>query len=354
MTSASSTVSKSNSTSARKLFDSAKPTLLAVATAGLIAAALLLLSGVAPHTGFESLFSGGLGSQRAIEATVLGAVPLILMALGLSVAYTSRFWTIGAEGQFVLGALASAAVVLKLPTGPAVTSIALMLIAGALVGALVGFVPGVLRANYGINEVVTSLLLNFIAAFLLGYLVRKPLRSETSFQPRTASIPDKAVLPQLFGTRIDISIFLVVGLMVLTSYLLGATPLGVRLRMIGLNPTAANAMGVRTASLTIFLGLFSGATAGLAGAVQVAGQARFVNALISPGLGFTAIIVALLGRLHYGGVLIAGLAISALSVGGTRLQTDHEVSASLVTVVQAVLVLAMLAAGRKQREMVRS
>ena len=337
-----------NAVSGPAALESTKSLLAAAGVAVVIGAVLLALSGVAPHRGLGSLLSGGFGSRRAIEATVIGAVPLVLMALGLSVAYTCRFWTIGSEGQFILGALAAAAVANEFATGPAVTTIAAELLAGAAVGASVGLVPGILRAKYEISEVVTSLLLNFIALFLLGYLVRQPLRAETSFQPRTASIPDKAVLPELFGTRIHIGVFLVIALMILTSYLLGVTPLGTRLRMLGLNPTTTEAMGVRTGRLTVFVAAYAGAAAGLAGAVHLAGPVRFVNVLFSPGSGFTAIVVALLGRLHFGGVAVAGVLISAMTVGGFRMQADHEISASLVTVLYSALILAVLAAQRRR------
>jgi simple sugar transport system permease protein len=210
-------------------------------------------------------------------------------------------------------------------------------------------VVGVLRGRWNVNEVITSLLLNYVAIFLVGYLVRKPLGDPESFLRQTDQLPRAALLPYLHALRVHGGILVALALVPVVAYVMHRTPFGFRLDLLGSNPEAARTAGVDTARMTVLVMLVSGGLAGLAGALQVMGQETRVTAEISPGFGFTAIVVALLGRNRPLGVLVSALFIAGLSIGGVTMQTVEQVPSAIVVAVEALFVLFLLVADRMAR-----
>lgn len=311
-----------------------------------IGGVLLVISDANPIQAYRDIVAGSVGSIDSLEQTITTAIPVAMIALGLCVAFRANVWNIGGDGQFLIGALCATAVALTFGLDSALLLLPLALLAGAAGGAVYGGLVGGLRARWNVSEVITSLLLNYLAFYLVTYVVRQPLRGEGSYLPETDQLPAAATLPTLGSTSIHAGIFVLLGLVPVAAYLLGRTPLGFRVRMLGLNPEATKAVGVPTERLIVLTMLFSGGVSGLAGAVQVSGAAQFLSNALSNNFGFTAIVVALLGRLNPIGTVVAGLFIAALTVGGEELQRSQNVPQPIVTVISASFVLLVLVARR--------
>jgi len=279
------------------------------------------------------------------------AVPLVIMGLGLALAFRGRVYNIGAEGQLFMGALASGVVAIFLPLDFAPLLIAVSAVAGVAAGAAWGGIVGVLRARWGVNEVITSLLLNFVAILGFTYLVRRPLRAEgASIDLQGRSVQPEAVLPTLPSLNVHIGVFAALALVPLVWYLMARTPFGMRVRMMGFNAEAARTAGVNSRRMIVGLMLISGGMAGLAGAIQTLGLAEGLDLAISPGYGFTAIVVALLGRLHAVGVLLAALFIAMLQGGGQAMSVTEGLPYAIVLAIPGVFVVFLLIADRLARE----
>jgi simple sugar transport system permease protein len=272
--------------------------------------------------------------------------PLVLTAL--AVAVPSRIWLInvGGEGQLFVGALAGGALLLEVPGGSDLM-IGVALIAGIAGGALWAAVVGLLRARWGVNEVISSLLMNYIGIFAFDYVVRKPLGDPAAGNSLASrQLPDKAMLPSISGLYAHIGIFIALGIVPVVWYAMRYTPFGFRVRMMGLNEEAAKVAGVGTGRLIVALMAISGGLAGLAGVVQVIGVEGRMDGGISANYGFTAIVVALLGRLSAPGVLAAALLIAFLNVGGQAMSVDNGLPYSIVLAIEGVFVLFVLVADR--------
>lgn len=323
--------------------------LAAIVLALLVGAILIAIAGASPLPAYRSLVSGSIGSKFAIGETLIQAVPLLVIGLGLALAFRGRVYNIGADGQFYLGALAAGAVAIELPIHFGPLAIAVALLAGALAGGLWGLVVGDLRARWGVNVVISSLLSSYIAIYIFDYVIRRPLREPTASGLLGKAVPSAAQLPLLSGFGVHVGLFLALALVPIVGYVMTRTPFGFRVRMLGLNAEAARATGVNAGALIRQLMLISGAFAGVAGAIQLIGVSDQLDPTLSNNYGFTAIVVALLGRMSATGVLLSALFLGALNAGGEAMSVDQNVPVAVVTAIQGVFVIFLLIADRLAR-----
>ncbi len=315
------------------------------AVAGLaLGAVLILLSGANPIAAYRSLALGALGGPRQLTDTILETTPLLIMGLGLMVAFRSRAWNIGGAGQFYIGALCGILVGLTFQgTWPAYLLIPAMLVAGAAGGALWAGIAAFLKVSRGINEIITTLMLNYIAEFLILYLARGPMREQGSYLPQSAQLVGPARMPTLPGSQLHLGILIGIVFIPATYVLLWRTPLGFRLRAIGSNQGAARYAGMGVAAGIGAALLISGALAGLTGITQVSALYPRLKDGIAADYGFTGILVALLGRLSPVGVAISAFFFAALTIGAEAMQTRNGLPNSIAEVIQALVVLLVLA-----------
>jgi general nucleoside transport system permease protein len=311
---------------------------------------LMLIAGGEPIAAYGALIDGAVGSPYAIGQVLVLAVPLLIIGLGLALAFRGRVYNIGAEGQLFMGALASGVVAIFLPLGFDPLLIVASVAAGVAAGAAWGGIVGLLRARWGVNEVITSLLLNFVAILIFTYCVRRPLRAPGSPDLQGRPIEPDAALPILPDLAVHVGVFVALALVPLAFYLMGRTPFGMRVRMLGFNAEAARTAGVNSRRMIVGLMLISGGLAGLAGALQTLGVAERLDLGISQGYGFTAIVVALLGRLHAVGVLLAALFIAVLQSGGQAMSVTEGLPYAIVLAIPGVFVVFLLIADRLARE----
>jgi len=322
---------------------------------GVLLAAMVLLSLLLLATGHDvgqaltALVRGAFGSYYAItSATIVRMVPLGFAGLAVSLAFRAGILNIGAEGQLLVGAAAATALALPLAGTSPLVAIPMLLAAGACAGAAWASLAALLRLRFGVLEVISTIMLNFVAQYLTGWLVRGPLQEPTKVNPQSASLAESLHLPVLLeGTRLHAGVLLMVAVAFGVWWWLTQTASGFRVRAVGMNAAAARTAGEVAVSRTVF-GAFvvSGLLAGLGGAVEYAGITYALYENFSPGYGYTAIAVALLARLHPVGVLGTALLFGALEAGANAMQRDAGVPSVVVSVVEALLILLIVAADR--------
>ncbi len=321
---------------------------------------LLLMAGLA-LAGYDAgrtmvaLWQGSFGSWYSLtSATLPRAVPLILIGLGFSLAFRGGALNIGAEGQFYAGAIAATAVGGLVGGWPSSLAILAIVMVAAAAGTAWIVVPVWLRVRFGVLEVISTLLLNFVAEFLVSWMVQGPLQERTGIYPQSDPIAAAARLPMLPGTRLHIGILLALVLAGILWFVFARTWWGFRLLAVGTGPRAAEVSGRVDASRMVAVALlWSGAIAGLAGGIEVAGVSYALFQNLSPGYGFTAIAVALLARLHPAGVVATGILFGGLEVGAGAMQREAGVPAVVVYAVEAVVILVVLLADVGARRMGR-
>ncbi|MGB3135520.1 MAG: ABC transporter permease [Nodosilinea sp.] len=304
---------------------------------------LIVLSGANPLEAYKVLVLGAFGGSRQITETILKATPLLLIALGLTIAFRSRVWNIGAEGQYHIGALLGSIVALTLPNLPAVILIPLMLLAGIAGGLLWSGLAGLLHLKRGVNLIICTLMLNYIGILMVQYAARVPFRDPDGFLPESAKFVDAAQIPTLFSSRLHLGVLIALALAGAVYVLLWRSPLGFRLRAVGAKVSVARSIGVNTSQHILTALLLSGALAGLAGVIEVSYSYTRLKQGISDGYGFTAILVALLGQMNPAGVLVSAVLFSGLVVGAQTLNVSLQIPAAVAGVLQALLVLGVLA-----------
>ncbi len=315
----------------------------AVVCAFILAAIFLLLTGRSVGTIFGAMWDGSFGSPYGQAQTILAAIPLIFTGLAVAIAFRMRLWNIGAEGQFYLGAFGATAVAYAIPTAPAFILLPLMILGGMVGGGAWAFVPGILRARLGVNEIVPSLLLNYVGILLVDYMVHGPWSDPQSFGfPLGKPFSDSATLPTLGDTAVHAGAIVAILAALAISLVLSRTVWGYRVRVIGENARAANYAGFSIARNVVAIMLLSGALAGVGGMVEVSGVVHKIQANISPGFGYTGIIVATLARFSPLAVVPIALLFGALIVAGNELQTVGLPS-DIVLMLQAVILLFALA-----------
>ncbi len=320
----------------------------------LIAAALTLVVGFFvflamgqnPLAAFEAFFIAPLSSENGLSEWVLKASPLMLIATGLAVGFRAGVWNIGAEGQLALGAIAATGVALHFEGDGSAWLLPAMVVAGALGGMGWAAIPALLRTRFNANEILTSLMLTYVAGLLLSYLVHEPWRDPEGYNfPQSKLFEDGALFPVLFeGLRLNISIFLsLVGVFV-GWVLMNRSFVGYQMRVAGLAPAAARYAGF-SASRTVWIGMLAGgAAAGVAGVGEVAGPLGQLLPVVSPGYGFAAIIVAFVGRLTPVGIVIASLLMSLLYLGGESAQIALNLPSAITGLFQGLLLFFLLGA----------
>jgi len=330
---------------------------LAVIAALLFGAIMLVLLGANPIEGYGEMFVGAFGSGDALVSTILKATPLLLVGVGIVIAFRANVINIGAEGQMVLGGLFATIAALYLPSMPAILMIPLVMCAGLLGGAFWGFIPGILKAQYRVNEILSTIMLNIVAVQLMNYLLRGPLIDPREVElgtriPQTERLAEAADLPIIFGDRLHIGPILAVLAAIACYYLLWRTPIGYELRAVGLSEHSANYAGIKV-KRTITLALtLSGALAGLAGAVLVFGSEshRMVTDGSTIGFtgsaGFNGIVAALFGGLHPLWTIPASFLFGGLIVGGQALQRAVQVPSALIIALNGLVVVFVVAADR--------
>jgi ABC-type uncharacterized transport system permease subunit len=327
-----------------RLFDQVLP-LLAVGAALLIGAVLLLILGINPVTAYQALIGGAFGSVFGLTQTLTKATPLLLVGLGVIIAFRANVINIGGEGQLIIGGLCATAFSLALVAWPGWLLLPLTLLAGMTGGAMWGAIPGLLKARLGVNEILSTIMMNQIALQVSNFLLRGPLIDPAEIAAGTriaqsAALPMQVWLPRLVPrTLFHAGFLLALLLAVLVAFCLWRTTWGYRLRAVGLNPEAARYAGIPVARYIALALILSGAFAGLAGAVEVMGVHHRAVEGFSGGYGFSGIVAALFGKLHPIGLILSAFLFGALSVGAETMQRATQVPSALVIALQGLVVL---------------
>ncbi|MBW8724067.1 MAG: ABC transporter permease [Inquilinus limosus] len=339
----------------------ASPLLMLGASAGaallalLLCAIPLLWAGAPVLEAYGVMIQGAFGSGFAIAETLSRATPLVLTGLAATVAFRAKLWNIGAEGQLYLGALAATALGSGALDLPGWALLPLMLVAGALAGGLWMAGPTLLKTRFGIDEVVTTLLLNFVVLLFVSMMLEGPMKDPLGMGwPQSAPILDAAALPKLIPrTRIHAGLVIAVVAAILVWLMTTRTTWGFEMRATGANPSAARFAGMPVGRVMLRVGLISGALAGLAGVGEVAGLKGYLTQDLSPGYGYAGIVVAMLAQLHALGVLLAALFVAAVFVGADSMSRAIGVSSYIANLVVATSLLTVLLSGIVLRYRVR-
>jgi ABC-type uncharacterized transport system permease subunit len=316
--------------------------LIALAAALAISSLIMLAFHASPVRALEALFQGALGSEQGVAETLVQTSALLFAGLGVAIAFRAGLFNIGAEGQLTVGGLCTALTGASLHL-PSPIEIPLCLLAGVAGGAMWGGIAGVLRARFGASEVITTIMLNYVAFLGTGYLVSGPLRGDAN-APETAPIAATAMLPPLIAnTRLTAALPLALALAFGLAWWLRRSVAGYELRAVGSAERAARYAGVDARRVIMQAMATSGALAGLAGATEVLGLLHRFNAGLSPGYGFTSIAVALLGGSNPIGVIFSAFFFGALQNGALAMQSIAGVPKDLVSVVEGLIILFMAA-----------
>jgi len=311
----------------------------AVATvlALLFCAVFLALTGRQPFELYAVMLTGALGSSYGLSETVVKAIPLMLCGLGISIAFRMQLWNIGAEGQFYLGAFGATWVPLTFPTLPAVVMLPAMVICGMAAGGLWALVPAFLRIKWQVNEIITTLMLNYVGILWVYYFVYGPWRDPKGFNfPLTAPFPAAAMLPTLGSSRIHIGLLFAFVIVILFVVIFRNSRWGYEIKVIGASERAARYAGMNIKRNMYIVMIMSGAICGLAGMAEVSGIAGRLQPSLSPGYGYTAIIVAWLAKLNPVAIVFVALLFGVLQVGGYLVQT-YGVPASIAAMIQGAI-----------------
>jgi ABC-type uncharacterized transport system permease subunit len=335
--------------------------LLAMFTALVIGAFIIVFSdpefidkigsnpGAAISAGFSSVWAaytglivGSVGSPNALSESFLRATPLILAGLAVALGFRAGLFNIGAEGQIYIGALFATAVGINFQGLPVFVHLPLAVAAGFVGGALYGFLPGLLKARAGAHEVITTIMLNYIAYRIVDFALHQPFfQRPDRADPVSRFILDSATLPQLFGGDLRVHWGLIIALAAafVVSWLLFRSTKGFEFRAVGLNPSAARYAGMSIGRTVVLTMMISGGLAGLAGASEILGTNGRLTPGFSPGWGFDAIALALLGGSRPAGVVGAALVFGALRAGATPMQAATGIPIDLVVVIQALVIM---------------
>ncbi|MGZ8474626.1 MAG: ABC transporter permease [Candidatus Limnocylindria bacterium] len=318
--------------------------LAAVVITFAITAGPILIAGANPIEAYFEYLVAPLTSQFTLLEVLVTATPILFTGAAVAIAFRAGYWNIGAEGQLLLGAIAAAGIGTMVGGLPPVLALPLMVAGGAMAGAAWALVPALLRVRFGIDEVVTTLLLNPVALLLVNGLLHGPWRDPETGFPESQRIAAAAEFPTLIDrSRLHLGFFLALAVIGIAWYVLARTPTGLRLRAAGLSPNAARFAGIDVSRTLLGAALVSGAIAGIAGVSEVAGIQNRLTGGLSPGYGYTGIVVATLGTLTMPGVAIAALFLGDLTVGASSAARSLGIPSQLGAVVQGVLLLTTVA-----------
>lgn len=308
--------------------------LTAVLLAGIIGSLILWLSDANPWEAYAALYRGAFGSATAFGRTLEKATPLILGGLAVAFAFKAGLFNIGGQGQLLLGAIIAGAIGFGITGLPFIIHMPLALLIGGLMGGLFAAIAGALRTYTGAHEVITTIMLNFVAINITDYLADGPWKAE-GIVARTPAIQESAAIP-VWGT-LPAGFFIAVVMAFATWYLLFRTTLGYEIRTVGLNPNAAHYAGMKVGRTIILTMAISGFLAGLGGAIETLGVVGRYQPGFNTGLGFDGITIALLARTHPLGVIPAALLVGAMQAGSSQMQFDAGVQSQIIDVIQALI-----------------
>jgi simple sugar transport system permease protein len=319
---------------------------LAFLAAFLFGGIVIWLMGRSPMAAFDVYVGQPLTDPWSLQEIAIKATPLALIAIGLSYCFRANLWNIGAEGQYTIGAIFGGWLALATHgTDAGFWVLPAMLVLGIVGGMLYGLIPAFLKTRFNVNEILTSLMLVYVAQLLLDYLARGPWRDPKGFNfPQSVTFDPAATLPPMLeGERIHYGALFAVAAVLITAVVLGRTLFGYRLKLAGDAPRAAQFAGFSPRATTLAVFAISGGLAGLAGITEVSGQIGQMQPSISPGYGFTAITVAFLGRLNPFGILLAALVVALTFIGGESAQILLKLPVDLTQAFQGILLLFVLA-----------
>ena len=303
---------------------------------------LITVNGYSPVDVYLKMIKAAFGSSYGIGETLVKAIPLLLCSLGIALASRIRIWNIGAEGQFIAGTIAATWVALYWTQLPSAFVIPAMFGGGCLAGAIWGLLAAIPRAYFQVNEIITTLMLNYVALLFLDYLVYGPWRDPDGFNfPGTAPFSLSAQLITYGTSRLHLGLMFGIIAIILYAVLLRSTRWGYEMRVLGDNPSAAQSAGIPAKRYIVFVMLISGGLAGLAGMSEVAGVTHRLQHGISPGYGYTAIIVAWLAKLNPFGLLISSVLFGGLIVGGYSVQSIG-ISSSISLMIQGSILFFLI------------
>lgn len=312
---------------------------LAMIFSFLVAAVFILFMGESPIEAYEALFQGAFGSVSAIANTLSKSVPLMFTGLGIAFAMKAGLLNVGAEGQLYIGAFTSVVVALTFPTLPGYVLLPIVIIMGCIGGMIWGGVVGFLKAKRGVNEVIVTIMMNYIAIFFTSYLVNGPFKAQ-GMVPQTDIVPAGAMLTNLIPrTQLTVAIIIALVVIFLVYIFLNKTTFGYEIRAVGENSTAAEAGGINITKNIILTMAISGGIAALAGITEVLGKyGRFIDGF-SPAYGFTGIAIAVLGKGHPIGTILTALLFGAMDAGSMRMNRVAGISSSMINVIQGLVIL---------------
>lgn len=313
----------------------------AIAAALVIGAAFLTILGLNAGGVYRTLLAQGLGTSAGLSGTLVLMAPILAMAAGLLIAFTAGIWNIGADGQFLMGALVvgilGPSLVSSLPLYPA---LGILLLAGALGGAVWALVPTLLKTRYGLNEIITTIMMNYTALYLSSWLVKGPFKDPSVVPPQTVLIPVGKRLPGIPGfEKVHVGLLVGIGAVIIAYWVIRYTALGFGMRVCGQNIKAAHHAGIPVARVTGTAFLLSAALAGLAGSIDVLGVKGLFQGEWNPGYGFTAVALVFLARLNGLGMLPLAFFFSFLSTGGEMMARTTGVPVYFVRVLEGLMLL---------------
>jgi ABC-type uncharacterized transport system permease subunit len=330
----------------QKAFQSLLMPVIAFFVALAIGALILIAAHFNPLLAYQAMYQGAFTDFRSFTEVLLEATPLICIGSGLAVAFRCGIWNIGGEGQFYVGAVTGTAIGIYLMFLPGWILLPLVLIGGVIGGALWAMLAGYLKNRFGANEVVTTVMLNYVAIIGTSYLVSGPMIEPGGRYPQTVQISRGAWLPQFLPpTRLNIGFIIAILLAVGLYLLIFKSSTGYAIRAVGINPEAARFAGIQVKRNILLAMAISGGAAGLGGAIQIAGVTYRLFQQISPGFGFTAIAVSLLVNNNPLGIILAGILFGGLSTGSRLMQMNVGVPSVLVNIIQGLVVLSVVAFG---------
>jgi ABC-type uncharacterized transport system permease subunit len=327
----------------------------AILLAFLVGAVVLILSSplvtghldlLLPLRTYWALIQGSVLSLNAIIDTFINAVPLILVGLGVGLGFKAGLFNIGGQGQFLMGALVAAGAGAALAASSPFVAIPLALLAGFIAGAIYGFIPGFLKAYTGAHEVVTTIMLNYIAIQIVGWAINGPLRAQGASFARSPDVGN-AALPAIFnagtGHEAHLGILVPVIVVPVIWWLIYRSTLGFEIRTVGANPDAARYAGMNPRRIVVLAMTAAGLLAGMAGAIEILGREKYLAAAYSTNIGFDAITVALLGRANPIGIVFAGLLLGAMRAGAASMQTQAGIPVQMIDLLQGVILFFLAA-----------
>lgn len=326
----------------KKLLSILSP-ILAFILALIVGAIPILLYKVNPILAYKELVLGAFGSSFGFSETIIKAIPLVLSGLGYAFAARSGLFNIGCEGQIYIGALGATLAGLYLGDLPRIVAIPLCILASAIFGGIWAGIPGFLKARLGVSEVITTIMFNYIGINIISFMIRGPLIEPPGYFPETPKLSENVWYTSIFGSRIHSGIFVALLLLVVVYFILWHTPFGFRIRAVGLSQDASEYVGIRVKWNLVLAMAISGALAGIAGANEVLGiQHRLIESF-SPGYGYDAIAVSLLGQNHPAGIIFTSILFSGLRAGAGAMQRAVGIPDAIIKTIQGLVLLFVIA-----------